>query len=139
MWQCQRLTPWSQWANTASVSVEETLFCECAFCSSQPSLNLCAAIEAGPQPNGVLRADIYNMVKEAWELTLEWVQLFNSGRKNVFFHDITVVLACSGPAKGCGSTQHTIFGDGRQKSPLNAVSFQQEARLKEGRWNCTGQ
>lgn len=41
---------------------------------------LCAAIEAGPQPNGVVRADIYNMVKEAWELTLEWIQLFNSGR-----------------------------------------------------------
>lgn len=37
------------------------------------------SIEAGPQPNGVVRADIYNMVKEAWELTLEWIQLFNSG------------------------------------------------------------
>lgn len=49
----------------------------------QLSLNFCAAIEAGPQPNGVVRADIYNMVKEAWELTLEWIQLFNSGRKRL--------------------------------------------------------
>ncbi|XP_071359371.1 N-acyl-aromatic-L-amino acid amidohydrolase (carboxylate-forming) B-like [Trachinotus anak] len=37
------------------------------------------AIEAGPQPNGVLRADIFNMVKEAVDLTIEWLQLFNSG------------------------------------------------------------
>lgn len=58
-------------------------------------LNLCAAIEAGPQPNGVVRADIYNMVKEAWELTLEWVQLFNSGRNKP-------VLACSNSTSGCG-------------------------------------
>ncbi|KAG7225828.1 hypothetical protein INR49_014349, partial [Caranx melampygus] len=36
------------------------------------------AIEAGPQPNGVLRADIFNMVKEALDLTTEWIQLFNS-------------------------------------------------------------
>lgn len=56
----------------------------------QLSLNLCAAIEAGPQPNGVVRADIYNMVKEAWELTLEWIQLFNSGRKKV-------ALTCNSP------------------------------------------
>lgn len=42
-------------------------------------LVLSAAIEAGPQPNGVLRADIFSMVKEAWDLTLEWLQLFNSG------------------------------------------------------------
>lgn len=57
----------------------------------QLSLNLCAAIEAGPQPNGVVRADIYNMVKEAWELTLEWIQLFNSGRKEL-------ALTCNSPA-----------------------------------------
>ncbi|XP_015240364.1 PREDICTED: N-acyl-aromatic-L-amino acid amidohydrolase (carboxylate-forming) B-like [Cyprinodon variegatus] len=37
------------------------------------------AIEVGPQPNGVLRADIFNMVKEAVELTLAWLQEFNSG------------------------------------------------------------
>lgn len=55
------------------------------------SLNLRAAIEAGPQPNGVVRADIYNMVKEAWELTLEWIQLFNSGRKKL-------ALTCNSPA-----------------------------------------
>lgn len=37
------------------------------------------AIEVGPQPNGVLRADIFNLVKEAVDLTLEWLQKFNSG------------------------------------------------------------
>ncbi|XP_022621139.1 N-acyl-aromatic-L-amino acid amidohydrolase (carboxylate-forming) B-like [Seriola dumerili] len=37
------------------------------------------AIEVGPQPNGVLRSDIFNMVKEAVDLTIEWLQLFNSG------------------------------------------------------------
>ncbi|XP_070683737.1 N-acyl-aromatic-L-amino acid amidohydrolase (carboxylate-forming) B-like [Pempheris klunzingeri] len=37
------------------------------------------AIEVGPQPNGVLRADIFNIVKEAVDLTIEWIQGFNSG------------------------------------------------------------
>jgi len=37
------------------------------------------AIEVGPQPTGVLRADIYNIVKEAVDLTIEWLQKFNSG------------------------------------------------------------
>ena len=40
-----------------------------------------AAIEVGPQPCGVLRADIFNMVKEAVDLTIEWLQEFNSGKK----------------------------------------------------------
>ncbi|KAM9362701.1 N-acyl-aromatic-L-amino acid amidohydrolase (carboxylate-forming) B-like [Symphorus nematophorus] len=37
------------------------------------------AIEVGPQPTGVLRADIFNMVKEAVDLTIEWLQGFNFG------------------------------------------------------------
>ncbi|XP_013863167.1 N-acyl-aromatic-L-amino acid amidohydrolase (carboxylate-forming) B [Austrofundulus limnaeus] len=37
------------------------------------------AIEVGPQPNGVLRADIYNTVKTAVDLTITWLQEFNSG------------------------------------------------------------
>uniref|UniRef100_A0A4W6C7W0 Aspartoacylase (aminocyclase) 3, tandem duplicate 2 n=1 Tax=Lates calcarifer TaxID=8187 RepID=A0A4W6C7W0_LATCA len=37
------------------------------------------AFEVGPQPNGVLRADIFNVVKEAVDLTIEWLQQFNSG------------------------------------------------------------
>ncbi|XP_053189997.1 N-acyl-aromatic-L-amino acid amidohydrolase (carboxylate-forming) B-like isoform X1 [Scomber japonicus] len=37
------------------------------------------AIEVGPQPHGVLRADIYNVVKEAVDLTLEWLQKLHSG------------------------------------------------------------
>uniref|UniRef100_A0A087X744 N-acyl-aromatic-L-amino acid amidohydrolase n=1 Tax=Poecilia formosa TaxID=48698 RepID=A0A087X744_POEFO len=37
------------------------------------------AIEVGPQPNGVLRADIFNVVKEALDLTLQWLQKFSSG------------------------------------------------------------
>lgn len=38
-----------------------------------------AALEVGPQPNGVIRADIFNMVKEAVDLTIEWLQQLNSG------------------------------------------------------------
>ncbi|XP_029995852.1 N-acyl-aromatic-L-amino acid amidohydrolase (carboxylate-forming) B-like [Sphaeramia orbicularis] len=37
------------------------------------------AIEIGPQPHGVVRADIYNMMKKAVDLTLEWLQKFNTG------------------------------------------------------------
>ncbi|XP_032418962.1 N-acyl-aromatic-L-amino acid amidohydrolase (carboxylate-forming) B-like isoform X1 [Xiphophorus hellerii] len=37
------------------------------------------AIEVGPQPSGVLRADIFNVVKEALDLTLQWLQKFSSG------------------------------------------------------------
>ncbi|TKS68269.1 N-acyl-aromatic-L-amino acid amidohydrolase (carboxylate-forming) B [Collichthys lucidus] len=37
------------------------------------------AIEVGPQPGGVVRADIFNLVKEAVDLTIEWLQGFNSG------------------------------------------------------------
>ncbi|XP_034043758.1 N-acyl-aromatic-L-amino acid amidohydrolase (carboxylate-forming) B-like [Thalassophryne amazonica] len=36
-------------------------------------------IEVGPQPHGVLRADIFNVMKEAVDLMLEWIQKFNSG------------------------------------------------------------
>ncbi|XP_051993449.1 N-acyl-aromatic-L-amino acid amidohydrolase (carboxylate-forming) B-like [Xyrauchen texanus] len=38
------------------------------------------SIEVGPQPHGVIRADIYNVMKEAVEVTLEWIQKFNSGK-----------------------------------------------------------
>lgn len=41
-----------------------------------------AAIEVGPQPHGVLRADIFNMAKEAVDLTIEWLQGFNSGKRH---------------------------------------------------------
>ncbi|XP_068176981.1 N-acyl-aromatic-L-amino acid amidohydrolase (carboxylate-forming) B-like [Antennarius striatus] len=37
------------------------------------------ALEIGPQPTGVLRAEIYNTMKEGVDLTLEWLQAFNSG------------------------------------------------------------
>ncbi|KAM4604065.1 N-acyl-aromatic-L-amino acid amidohydrolase (carboxylate-forming) B isoform 2-T3 [Polymixia lowei] len=37
------------------------------------------SIEVGPQPHGVVRADIFNLMKEAVDQTLEWVQSFNSG------------------------------------------------------------
>lgn len=45
-----------------------------------------AALEVGPQPNGVVRADIYNMVKEAVDLTMEWLQAFNSGKKQLLYY-----------------------------------------------------
>ncbi|KAL6110746.1 uncharacterized protein ACO6RY_19775 [Pungitius sinensis] len=37
------------------------------------------SIEVGPQPTGVVRADIFNMAKEAVDLSIEWLQQFNSG------------------------------------------------------------
>lgn len=37
------------------------------------------AVEVGPQPHGVLRADIYNMMKEAVDHTLDWLNKFNEG------------------------------------------------------------
>ncbi|XP_071382383.1 N-acyl-aromatic-L-amino acid amidohydrolase (carboxylate-forming) B-like [Centroberyx affinis] len=37
------------------------------------------SIEIGPQPNGVVRADIFNLMKEAVDQTIDWVQRFNSG------------------------------------------------------------
>ncbi|XP_032387949.1 N-acyl-aromatic-L-amino acid amidohydrolase (carboxylate-forming) B isoform X1 [Etheostoma spectabile] len=37
------------------------------------------AIEVGPQPHGVTRADIFNLMKEAVDLTIECLQKLNSG------------------------------------------------------------
>ncbi|KAK0154089.1 N-acyl-aromatic-L-amino acid amidohydrolase (carboxylate-forming) A [Merluccius polli] len=37
------------------------------------------AIEVGPQPHGVLRADVYNLMREAVDRALEWTESFNSG------------------------------------------------------------
>ncbi|XP_051560745.1 N-acyl-aromatic-L-amino acid amidohydrolase (carboxylate-forming) B-like [Myxocyprinus asiaticus] len=37
------------------------------------------SIEVGPQPHGVIRADIYNIMKEGVDVTLEWIRKFNSG------------------------------------------------------------
>lgn len=37
------------------------------------------SIEVGPQPHGVLRADIYNMMKEAVDHTIDWLNTFNAG------------------------------------------------------------
>ncbi|XP_035280875.1 N-acyl-aromatic-L-amino acid amidohydrolase (carboxylate-forming) B-like isoform X1 [Anguilla rostrata] len=36
-------------------------------------------IEIGPQPHGVVRADIFNAMKEGVRLMLDWIQKFNSG------------------------------------------------------------
>ncbi|XP_077381695.1 N-acyl-aromatic-L-amino acid amidohydrolase (carboxylate-forming) B-like [Festucalex cinctus] len=36
-------------------------------------------LEVGPQPNGVIRADIYNMVTETLDLIMDWFEKFNSG------------------------------------------------------------
>ncbi|XP_042619025.1 N-acyl-aromatic-L-amino acid amidohydrolase (carboxylate-forming) B-like [Cyprinus carpio] len=37
------------------------------------------ALEVGPQPHGVVRADIYIIMKEAVDLTIDWIHKFNSG------------------------------------------------------------
>lgn len=55
------------------------------------------AFEIGPQPHGVLRADVFNTMKEAVDLTIEWLQQFNSGRKHHWHlttcgHQASVVL-----------------------------------------------
>ncbi|XP_016112570.1 N-acyl-aromatic-L-amino acid amidohydrolase (carboxylate-forming) A-like [Sinocyclocheilus grahami] len=36
-------------------------------------------LEIGPQPHGVVRADIYIIMKEAVDLTIDWIHKFNSG------------------------------------------------------------
>ncbi|XP_067261148.1 N-acyl-aromatic-L-amino acid amidohydrolase (carboxylate-forming) B-like isoform X1 [Chanodichthys erythropterus] len=36
-------------------------------------------IEVGPQPHGVIRADIYFIMKEAVDMTIDWIHKFNSG------------------------------------------------------------
>nr|XP_055060393.1 N-acyl-aromatic-L-amino acid amidohydrolase (carboxylate-forming) B [Misgurnus anguillicaudatus]XP_055060394.1 N-acyl-aromatic-L-amino acid amidohydrolase (carboxylate-forming) B [Misgurnus anguillicaudatus]XP_055060395.1 N-acyl-aromatic-L-amino acid amidohydrolase (carboxylate-forming) B [Misgurnus anguillicaudatus]XP_055060396.1 N-acyl-aromatic-L-amino acid amidohydrolase (carboxylate-forming) B [Misgurnus anguillicaudatus] len=36
-------------------------------------------IEAGPQPHGVIRADIYEAMKEGVDVTMDWIKKFNSG------------------------------------------------------------
>lgn len=75
-----------------------------------------AALEVGPQPNGVLRADIYNLVKEAVELTMEFVEKFNAGEKELGLCNCTekrnqnyskATLQCR--ADWCRSTGGTIF------------------------------
>ncbi|XP_064201064.1 N-acyl-aromatic-L-amino acid amidohydrolase (carboxylate-forming) A-like isoform X2 [Anguilla rostrata] len=38
-------------------------------------------IEIGPQPHGVVRADIFNAMKEGVRLMLDWIQKFNSGQR----------------------------------------------------------
>ncbi|KAI1883507.1 hypothetical protein AGOR_G00232250 [Albula goreensis] len=37
------------------------------------------AMEIGPQPHGVVRADIFNVMKEGVQLVLDWIHNFNSG------------------------------------------------------------
>ncbi|TRY77713.1 hypothetical protein DNTS_029094 [Danionella cerebrum] len=37
------------------------------------------SIEVGPQPHGVVRADIFLIMKEAVDLTIEWIHKYNSG------------------------------------------------------------
>lgn len=54
------------------------------------------AIEVGPQPHGVLRADIYNLMKEAVDHTVDWLNKFNAGAifeggdVEVFVHELSV-------------------------------------------------
>lgn len=38
-----------------------------------------AALEVGPQPHGLLRADAFGWMQEALDRILEWIQIFNSG------------------------------------------------------------
>ncbi|XP_026876258.1 N-acyl-aromatic-L-amino acid amidohydrolase (carboxylate-forming) A [Electrophorus electricus] len=38
------------------------------------------SLEVGPQPHGVVRADIFNVMKEGVNVVLDWIQHFNSGK-----------------------------------------------------------
>ncbi|KAG9260014.1 N-acyl-aromatic-L-amino acid amidohydrolase (carboxylate-forming) B-like [Astyanax mexicanus] len=38
------------------------------------------SLEAGPQPQGVIRADIFNFMKEAVNAVMDWIKIFNSGQ-----------------------------------------------------------
>ncbi len=54
-----------------------------ALCT-QPQMHIqmtcvSVALEIGPQPHGVVRADIYIIMKEAVDLTIDWIHKFNSG------------------------------------------------------------
>lgn len=53
------------------------------------SVNQClfpTALEVGPQPNGVVRADNFNVITEAFNHIIEWLQQFNSGSKQIQTH-----------------------------------------------------
>ncbi|XP_060773236.1 N-acyl-aromatic-L-amino acid amidohydrolase (carboxylate-forming) A-like isoform X2 [Neoarius graeffei] len=38
------------------------------------------SIEVGPQPQGVVRADIFNIMKQGLDAILDWTETFNSGK-----------------------------------------------------------
>ncbi|XP_072525866.1 N-acyl-aromatic-L-amino acid amidohydrolase (carboxylate-forming) B-like isoform X2 [Salminus brasiliensis] len=38
------------------------------------------SLEAGPQPQGVVRADVFNFMKEGVDAVLDWIKIFNSGK-----------------------------------------------------------
>lgn len=39
------------------------------------------SLEVGPQPQGVVRADIFNIMKQGVDAVLDWTETFNSGKK----------------------------------------------------------
>lgn len=47
-----------------------------------------SAIEVGPQPQGVVRADIFNIMKQGLDAILDWTETFNSGMLNLRWHYI---------------------------------------------------
>uniref|UniRef100_A0A8C1PJW0 Succinylglutamate desuccinylase/Aspartoacylase catalytic domain-containing protein n=1 Tax=Cyprinus carpio TaxID=7962 RepID=A0A8C1PJW0_CYPCA len=50
------------------------------------------SIEVGPQPHGVVRADIYTIMKEAVDLTIDWIHKFSSG--TVRPNQIWFIIVC---------------------------------------------
>lgn len=44
-----------------------------------PSLLSCGGVEVGPQPHGVLRADILEKMRKVVQQGLDFVQMFNAG------------------------------------------------------------
>lgn len=45
-----------------------------------------SALEVGPQPQGVVRADIFNVMKDGVDAVLDWIKNFNSGTSFDLFY-----------------------------------------------------
>lgn len=46
-----------------------------------------SALEVGPQPQGVVRADIFNVMKQGVDAILDWTETFNSGMSELRWND----------------------------------------------------
>lgn len=104
--------PWSLWGSTVSVSASSANFNGFMGILFNRWASHSAAIEVGPQPNGVLRADVYNLMKEALDLIFEFVQEFNAGEKQCFYLFIYFLTYFRVGKKNSKITAKPPFSDG---------------------------